>query len=234
VPSHPCEELLHDPLAFSHRPLSLRCFPTPDSLPFLGFLGNTRSSNFEPIGRLGRENLLFYFSRKIWTQVHCAVFPNRAGIFRPEKSRKNTCGSIQSRVRARVFGQICSRVCSQTDRKGLSPTEFLGLTLLGEQHSGFTPLWGAASWPLVFSHTVPSLIDSCLHFSPLEKHHGLPTHVSNCFADPCFFSHTHSLCGVSQPPNSATQKSCMPAHSLLRYKEARVRYKTGIAFKVFP
>jgi hypothetical protein len=115
VASHPCEELLRDPLAFSHRPLSLRCFPTPDSLPFLGFLGNTRSSNFEPIGRLGRENLLFYFSRKIWTQVHCAVFPNRAGIFRPEKSRKNTCGSIQSRVRARVFGQICSRVCSQTD-----------------------------------------------------------------------------------------------------------------------
>ena len=41
--------------------------------------------------------------------------------------------------------------------QGLFPTEFLGLTLLGEQHSGFTPLWGAASWPLVFSHTVPSL-----------------------------------------------------------------------------
>ena len=41
--------------------------------------------------------------------------------------------------------------------QGLFPTEFLGLTLLGEQHSGFTPLWGAASWPLAFSHTLPPL-----------------------------------------------------------------------------
>jgi hypothetical protein len=126
--THNFVQLLHDPLAFSHPPLSLRCFPTPEFVPFLG--NTTRSSNFEPNWRLG----------------NISVVTTSIGVSQPFSTgnRKNTCV------------KMCSRVCSKTDRKKVSKKvsdnprfghrkAFSQLSswaslYWGKQHSGFTPL----------------------------------------------------------------------------------------------
>jgi hypothetical protein len=129
------------PLLFLTVPSLYGASQPPIPFRFWGFWETQDLRTSSPLGGL-EERIFFFISRARFGRrsiVRC--FQTVLGFSDRKKVAK---------TRAVPFNHVFGHVFLAKYVHVFAPkqtTEFLGLTLLGEQHSGFTPLWEAASWP---------------------------------------------------------------------------------------